>query len=162
MRPYVCRRPMKRLVRCIWSTVAITLCSGLSQAAPVNTTGTGCECYYDKDCPDEEGGMGFCWLGVGCDIQGDPEDINSKPLDGLCGFIPRPGDPGSAGSSCGSVSPTAVAKVVRTWASAFDKAGAKGGGPVGTFTARAYKLSHQLIPSPRCRLEIARKALDLQ
>src|SRR6185436_15747584 len=29
-------------------------------------------------------------------------------------------------------------------------------------TARAYKLSHQLIPSVQCRFEISRKALDLQ
>src|SRR6185436_3519065 len=135
----------------------------LAQGLPVNTTGTGCECYYDTDCPDTDEGKGVCWRGTGCDYHGDPFDPSTgKALDGTCGFIGPAGGPSSAGSSCGSVSASVVTKVLKAWASGYDKAGAKGGGPVGRFTVRAYKLSHQLIPSVRCRFEISRKSLDLQ
>ena len=136
----------------------IILSGGVAHAVPVNTTNTKCECYYDADCPDTEEGKGVCWYVTGCSAHDD----GGKTLDGTCGFVGGGGGSGTAGSSCGSVDPGDVARVLKAWTSGFDKAGASGGGPVGRFTAKAYKLSHLLIPSIRCRLEIARKALDLQ
>ena len=153
---------MNKLIRHALPIVAIILYSGVAHALP-NSTGTGCECYYDSDCPDTPDGKGVCWHGIGCTYNGDPFDPSAgKVLDGMCGFIGPGSGPSSAGSSCGSVSAGDLTKVLKAWASGYDKAGAKGGGPVGRFTARAYKLSHQLIPSVQCRFEISRKALDLQ
>jgi hypothetical protein len=154
---------MTKRVRYVLPTAVLLSTLGILDAAPVpamplNTTNTQCQCYFDEDCPQPPGGIGFC-VYTGC----DPIRVGAleKIYDGMCGTA-VPEDPASAGSSCASVSPVAVAKTLRAWASAFDKAGARGGGPVGTFTAKAYKLSHLLIPSIRCRFEIARRALDLQ
>lgn len=150
---------MTKLMRHVLPTVAVIVISGLAHALPVNNTSTQCECYFDEDCPDTDEGAGVCWY-VGCDVttRGPIE----KMIDGMCGTIGPGGGSVSSGSSCGSVSAGAVAKVLKAWTSAFDRAGASGGGPVGKFTARAYRLSHVLIPSVTCRFEIARKALDVQ
>jgi len=142
--------------------VAVVLCAARVHALPVNVSGTTCECYFDTDCPDTPEGKGVCWYQVGCDdtTRGPIE----KMIDGMCGTI-GPGGGGSGatvGSSCGEVTPGAVAKVLKAWTTAFDRAGASGGGPIGRFSVRAYRLSHLLIPSIGCRFEIARKALDLQ
>ena len=141
------------------TTAFVILVAGFAGAAPVNTTNTTCECYFDDECPDTADGMGTCFYGVGCSET--TRGPIQKRLDGMCGTIGFPGEP-SAGSSCGAVSPGAVAKVLKAWTTAFDRAGSSGGGPVGTFSVRPYRLSHVLIPSLTCRFEIARKALDIQ
>src|SRR5262249_33003213 len=153
---------MTKLARYLLPTVAVILTSGLAQALPANNSGTACECYFDSDCPDDGDEKGVCWYSVGCDDT--TRGPIGKIIDGMCGTI-KPGGgggSGSVGSSGRAVAPGAVGKVLKAWTSAFDKAGATGGGPVGRFTSRAYKLSHVLIPDIRCRFELARKALDLQ
>src|SRR5262249_16717996 len=121
---------MNKLIRHALPIVAIILYGGVAHALP-NSTGTGCECYYDSDCPDTADGKGVCWHGTGCTYNGDPFDPSTgKVLDGMCGFIGPGSSPSSAGSSCGSVSAGDLTKVLKAWASGYDKAGAKGGGPV--------------------------------
>src|SRR5262245_62104959 len=78
---------MNKLIRHALPIVAIILYSGVAHALP-NSTGTGCECYYDSDCPDPPDGKGVCWHGTGCTYNGDPFDPSTgKVLDGVCGFI---------------------------------------------------------------------------
>ena len=150
--------------------------------------GCFCNCYYDSNCSPAE----QCSHSVPCIRRNDVDkplfcpnqDYDSTPpceptdpeYPCAAGFPPRCCDesklangpcdgfclPVVNGSDCGNENPRSLAAVHTAWTTAYDRAGARGGGPIGPFTAQPSVLAHTRIKSVACRLELQRSALNLQ